>query len=146
MKKRGYGNASTMGGEAGDLIVVFKLAPHKIFKRKNFDLYIELPISYKTACLGGKVKIPTLDEPIDFTVPEGTQSGKTFIVRNKGIKSRSGLGDLYVTVVIEVPTRLSKSERKNLEKFDDEIEIKQYDKMKKYSDNMNSLYGVDVEK
>lgn len=146
MKKRGYGNASTMGGEAGDLIVVFKLAPHKIFKRKNFDLYIELPISYKTACLGGKVKIPTLDEPIDFTVPEGTQSGKTFIVRNKGIKSRSGLGDLYVTVVIEVPTRLSKSERKNLEKFDDELEIKQYDKMKKYSDNMNSLYGVDVEK
>ncbi|MBR6737863.1 MAG: molecular chaperone DnaJ [Clostridia bacterium] len=146
IKKRGYGDASNSGGEAGDLIVVFKLMPHKLFKRKNFDLYVELPISYKTACLGGKVKIPTLDDPIDFTVPDGTQSGKTFIVRGKGIKSRNGTGDLYVTVIVEVPTRLSRSERKTLEKFDDELEIKQYDKLKKYADNMSSLYGVDIEK
>ena len=139
--KRGYGNASTMGGESGDLIVVFKLSPHKIFKRKNFDLYVELPISFMTACLGGKVNIPTLDDVHEFTVPEGTQSGKTFIVRGKGIKTRNSVGDLYVTVVVEVPSKISKAAKKMLERFDDELEIKNYDKMKKYSDNMDSLYG-----
>lgn len=142
MVKRGYGNASTLGGEAGDLIVVFKLLPHKLFKRKNFDLYVELPITYKTACLGGKVKIPTLDDAIELNIPEGTQSGKTMIVRGKGIKTRNTTGDLYVTVVVEVPTKLSRSAKKAMEKFDDEVEVKQYDKLKRYKDSMNSLYGV----
>lgn len=146
MKKRGYGDASTVGGEAGDLIVVFKVLPHKIFKRKNYDLYVDLPISYKTAVLGGKVKIPTLDDAEELTIPECTQSGKTFIVRGKGIKSRLGTGDLYVTVNIEVPQKLSRQEKATLEKFDDAIEIKQYDKIKKFDNDMRSLYGVDYRK
>ena len=143
MRKRGYGNASTKGGESGDLIVVFNLLPHKIFKRKNFDLYVELPISYKVAVLGGKVKIPTIDEVVEFTVPECTQSGKTFILRGKGIKTRRTTGDMYVTVVVEVPSKLSREDRKNLEKFDDGIDKKRYDKLKKFSDDMSALYGVD---
>ena len=146
MKKRGYGNASTLGGESGDLIVVFKVLPHKIFKRKKFDLYIELPISYKLAVLGGKVKIPTLDDAVEFTIPEGTQSGKTFMVKNKGIKSRLASGDLYVTVVVEIPTKLSRSAKSELEKFDDKIESKQYEKIKKFEQDMQSLYGVDYRK
>ncbi len=143
MRKRGYGNASTKGGEAGDLIVVFNLLPHKIFKRKNFDLYVELPISYKVAVLGGKVKIPTLDDVVELTIPDGTQSGKTFILRGNGIKTRRTTGDMYVTVVVEIPTRLSREDRKNLEKFDNGIDKKRYDKLKKFSDDMSSLYGVD---
>ncbi len=143
MRKRGYGNASIKGGESGDLIVVFNLLPHKIFKRKNFDLYIELPISYKVAVLGGKVKIPTIDEVIEFTVPECTQSGKTFILRGKGIKTRRTTGDMYVTVVVEIPSKLSREDRKNLEKFDGGIDKKRYDKLKKFADDMSSLYGVD---
>ena len=146
MKKRGYGDASTTGGEAGDLIVVFKVLPHKIFKRKNYDLYIELPISFKLACLGGKVKIPTLDDAIEFTVPECTQSGKTIMVRGKGIKSRLGSGDLYVTVLVEVPQRLSRAERNALDKFDSEIDIKQYEKIRKFDNDMHTLYGVDYRK
>ena len=141
MRKRGFGNASTVGGEPGDLIVVFKLSPHKLFKRKNFDLYVEVPISFKTACLGGKVDIPTLDDAYELNIPEGTQSGKTMVIRGKGIKSRNGTGDLYVTIVVEVPTRITKAEKKALETFDDELDIKQYDKLKKYSDAMDSLYG-----
>ena len=117
-----------------------------MFKRKGFDLYVEIPISFKTACLGGKIQIPTLDDPIEHPIPEGTQSGKTFFVRGKGIRSKNGVGDLYVTVTIEVPTRISRSEKKALEKFDEELDIKQYDKLKKYADNMSSLYGVKVEK
>ncbi|MBQ3234665.1 MAG: molecular chaperone DnaJ [Clostridia bacterium] len=141
MRKRGFGNASTVGGEAGDLIVVFKLLPHKLFKRKNFDLYVEVPISFKTACLGGKVNIPTLDDVYELNIPEGTQSGKTMVIRGKGIKSRNGVGDLYVTIVVEVPTKITKVEKKALESFDGELELKQYDKLKKYSEAMDSLYG-----
>ncbi len=143
MVKRGYGQASTLGGEAGDLIVVFKLSPHKLFKRKNFDLYVELPISFKTACLGGKVSIPTLDDAYELNIPEGTQSGKIIIVRGKGIKTRNQTGDLYVTVVVEVPTKLSKSAKKTLDKFDEDLESKNYDKLKKYNDLMSAMFGVE---
>ena len=118
----------------------------KIFKRKNYDLYIELPISYKTAVLGGKVKIPTLDDAEELNIPEGTQNGKTFIVRGKGIKSRLGTGDLYVTVVIEIPQKLSRQEKAQLEKFDDSIDLKKYEKIKKFDSDMRSLYGVDYRK
>ncbi|MBR1868160.1 MAG: molecular chaperone DnaJ [Clostridia bacterium] len=141
MRKRGFGEASTMGGDPGDLIVVFKVAPHKLFKRKDFDLYLDLPIDFKTAALGGKVKVPTLDDVADLEIPEGTQSGKVFLVRGKGIAARRGTGNLYVTVNVEVPTKLSKAQKQKLMDFDSDVEIKQYDKMKKYSDGVQSLYG-----
>ncbi len=141
IQKRGFGDASATGGEAGDLIVVFKVLPHKIFKRKNYDLYVELPITYKTACLGGTVRIPTLDTVIDYNIPEGTQSGKTFVIRGKGIKSRMGTGDLYVTVVVEVPAKLTKAQKAELENLDETLDVKQYDKLKTYKANLSALYG-----
>ena len=141
MKKRGYGEASTMGGNPGDLIVVFKVAPHKIFKRKNYDLYVELPIDFKTAALGGKVKVPTLDNVTTLDIPEGTQTGKVFTIRGKGISSRMGSGNLYVTVTVEVPTKLSRAQKQRLMDFDSDMELKQYDKMKKFDDSVKSLYG-----
>ncbi len=143
MKKKGMGQAAPNGGVPGDLIIVFKVEPHKIFKRENFDLIVELPISYRTAVLGGTVKVPTIDDTFDFTVPEGTQSGQIFTVRGKGIRSaRGGTGNLILKVVVEIPTKLSRSQKKELEKLDDDIELKQYEKMKRYSDNVESLYGT----
>ena len=142
MTKSNYGQASKNGGAPGDLIVVFRVEPSKIFKRKKFDLYVDVPISYKTAVLGGKVKVPTLDEPFTYTIPEGTQSGKVFFVKGKGIKTNRGTGDLYITVKVEVPTKISKEQRKALEKFDESIELKQYSETKKYKDNIESAYGV----
>ena len=142
IKKRGYGQAAPNGGEPGSLIVVFKVEPHKIFERDNFDLKVTLPISYKLAALGGTIKIPTIDETFEFNIPEGTQNGQTFTFRGKGIKSaRGGTGNLLVKVLIEVPTKLSKAQRKQIEQMDDEIELKQYDKMRRYSDNVEALYG-----
>ena len=141
MKKRGYGEASTMGGSAGDLIVVFKVLPHKIFVRKNYDLYVNLPIDFKTAALGGKVKVPSIDNVTSLDIPEGTQSGKEFVLRGKGIKSRMRTGDLHVIVNVEVPTKLTRAQKQRLMDFDSDIEVKQYDKMKKYNDNVQSLYG-----
>lgn len=141
MKKAGYGEASPNGGPSGDLIIVFTVEPSKLFRRKQFDLYVDLPISYKTACLGGKVEVPLIDETMTYTIPEGTQSGKVFYVRGKGIRSSWGTGDLYIVVNVEVPTKLSKEQKKAIEKFDNEVEIKQYQKIRDYSDNMQSGYG-----
>jgi len=86
-----------------------------------------------------------LDDTFDFTVPEGTQSGTVFTLRGKGIKSaRGGVGNLILRVIVEVPTKLSKSQKKELEAFDDEMELKQCDRMRRYADHMESLYGEKV--
>ncbi len=142
MKKKGYGQAAHGGGVPGDLIIVFRVEPHKIFTRDKFDLRLELPISYKTAVLGGVVKVPTIDSTFEFTIPEGTQNGEVFTVRGRGIKSaRNGTGNLLIRVRIEIPTKLSKEQKKQLEKWDESVDLKQCERMKKYSDNMGALYG-----
>lgn len=142
MKKKGMGQAAPNGGVPGDLIVVFRVEPHKIFVRDNFDLKVDLPISFKTAALGGVVKVPTVDETFDFTIPEGTQNGQVFTIRGKGIKSaRGGTGNLILRVLVEIPTKLSRDQKKEIEKLDADIDLKQYDRMKKYSDNVEALYG-----
>lgn len=143
VRKKGFGNASTQGGVPGDLIVVFRVEPHKIFKRKDKDLYIELPVSFKTAALGGKIKVPGIDETFEYLVPEGTQSGTVFCVRGKGLKTRTGTGNLYITVIVEVPSKLSKEQKKILDELDKSVEIKQCSKMKQFRDNMQAMYGKD---
>ena len=141
MKKRGMGQA-VQGGTPGDLIILFRVEPHKIFVRDRFDLRVDLPISYKTAALGGTVKVPTIDDTFEFNIPEGTQSGTVFTLRGKGIKSaRNGTGNLILRVIVEVPAKLSREQRRELEKWDSDVEIKQYDKMKRYADNVETLYG-----
>ncbi|MCI8343976.1 MAG: molecular chaperone DnaJ [Clostridia bacterium] len=143
IKKRGYGQASTEGGAPGDLIVVFRVEPHKLFQRKNMDLYVDLPIPFITAALGGTVKVPDIDDAFDYQIPEGTQSGTTFTVRGKGLKTRNGTGNLYLRVFVEVPTKLSREQKQTLSAAGDSFEIKQFDKAKKYADNMGALYGKD---
>ena len=144
MRKRGYGQASTEGGEAGDLIVVFRVEPHRLFERKNMDLYVDLPIPFRTAALGGTVKVPDLDDAFDYTIPEGTQSGTTFTVRGKGIKTRTGTGNLYLRVFVEMPTRLTKEQKRALEAATADFDVKQYEKSKQYSDRLSALYGKDA--
>ncbi len=141
IRKVGFGEASKNGGPAGDLIIVMKVEPSKIFNRKNFDLYVKVPISFKMATLGGKVKIPLIDETIDYTIPEGTQSGKRFFVRGKGIKTNRGTGDLYIDIIVEVPTRLTRAQKKALEEFDKDSDFKQTPEMKDYKDKLESMYG-----
>ena len=142
MRKKGYGNAVT-GGVPGDLIVVFRVEPHKLFKRKEKDLYIELPISYKIAALGGKVRVPGIDDSFEYLIPEGTQSGTTFCVRGKGLKTRVGTGNMYITVQVEVPTKLTRDQKKELEEMDAGLDVKQSAKMRAFRDNMQAMYGVD---
>ena len=67
------------------MYVEFRIEPHKIFVRENFDLFVDLPISFKTAALGGVINVPGLDDTFEFTIPEGTQNGQVFTIRGKGI-------------------------------------------------------------
>ena len=143
IRKKGYGQASSKGGAPGDLIVIFRVESHKIFKRKERDLYVELPVSFKTAALGGTVKVPGIDEPFEDLSPEGTQSGTVFCVRGKGIKTRTGTGNMYITVVVEVPSKLTREQKREIEQFDAETDMKQTAKMRAFRDNMQAMYGVD---
>ena len=141
IRKRGFGQAGVDGGAAGDLIVVFRVEPHKIFTRKNMDLYVDLPIPFATAALGGTVKVPDIDDVFEYQIPEGTQSGATFTVRGKGLKTRNGTGNLYLRVFVEVPTKLSKEQKKKLSEAAELFEVKQFEKTRKYAHNFSALYG-----
>lgn len=146
IKKRGYGMASTNGGQAGDLIIVFKVLPHKMFSRENMDLFVNVPISYKTACLGGKIKVPGINEMHELDIPEGTQSGTVFVLRGRGIHSRFGIGDLKVTVNVEIPVRMDKKEREAIQASEDGVDMRNRPQLKKYAKDCDELYGVDVTK
>ena len=143
IRKKGYGHAAPNGGEAGDLIVVFRVEPHKFFKRKDKDLYIELPVSFATAALGGKVLVPGLDEPFEYLIPEGTQSGTVFCVRGKGLKTRLGTGNMYITVSVEIPAKLTREQKSALQEFDAGVDMRQTAKMRAFRDNVQAMYGVD---
>ena len=142
LKKRGMGQASTKGGPPGDLIVKFKIAPHRLFTRKNMDLYVDLPVPYATAALGGVIKVPDADSTFDYTIPEGTQSGTVFTLAGKGIKSKNGTGSLFIRVIVEVPVKPSRDQRKAMEDEIKGFDIKQYEKARAFSDAMDALYGV----
>lgn len=142
IRKVGFGQSSKNGGPAGDLIIVIKVEGNKLLRRKNFDLYVDVPISITTAVLGGKVKIPLIDDVLEYTIPEGTQSGKIFFVRGKGIKTARGTGDLYIQVSVEIPTKISREQKKILEHLEKETDISKNPKMKEFRENMEKMYGT----
>ncbi len=143
IRRKGYGETPDYGGEPGDLLIYFKVKPHKIFKRKNFDLYVTVPISFKTACFGGKVLIPSLDKPFEYSIPEGIQGGKVICIKGKGIKNRNKYGDMFVTVQVETPVKLSHKQKEEISRLCDELENKQHPLMNSYKDNMGKDFGVD---
>ncbi len=116
----GNGEPGTNGGPPGDLYVEIHIKPHTVFQREGDDLHCEMPISFVKAALGGEIEVPTLNGKASFTIPEGTQSGKTFRLRNKGIKGvRSGYaGDLFCHVLIETPVKLTEKQKDMLRDFE----------------------------
>ena len=92
---------------------------HSIFERDGKHLYCEAPITFMDASLGGEIQIPTLDGKVKIKIPEGTQTGKLFRLRGKGmpVLRRSVFGDLYIRVVTQIPASLSKRQREILEEF-----------------------------
>jgi len=104
----------------GDLYVVIHVHPHKLFQREDFDLYLDYPIPFSKAALGGIVEVPTLEKKIELKIPPGTPSHTVFRLKNQGIKKLHGFGkgDQYVRVIINVPKSLSRKQKKLLEEFD----------------------------
>ena len=120
IRSGGNGEPGVNGGPPGDLYVEIRVKEHSVFQRDGDDLHCEIPISIITAALGGKVEVPTLAGRAEIELPEGTQSGKTFRLRAKGIKGvRSSYpGDLYVHVMVETPVRLNDKQKKLLRELD----------------------------
>lgn len=146
MRKRGFGQAAGNGGENGDLYIYFRIEPHKMLRRQDRDLYVTVPISYKTAVLGGKIQVPGIDDTLELNIPECTPSGTKFCIRGKGVRTVHGTGNLYVTVEIDIPSKLSRQQVKKLEDFESDVPLKNCDKMFRYADNVSALYGKKVDK
>ncbi|MGH6728415.1 MAG: DnaJ C-terminal domain-containing protein [Pseudolabrys sp.] len=92
-------------GKAGDALITVHVAPHPLFKPEGADLRLDLPITLYEAALGGKIRVPTLDGAVELAIPAGTNSGRTFRLNGKGLKSKSVAGDLLATVRIMLPER-----------------------------------------
>lgn len=120
IRSSGNGEPGTNGGPSGDLYVEIHIKPHSVFKREGDDLHCEMPISFVKATLGGEIEVPTLSGKVSFTIPEGTQSGKTFRLKAKGIKGvRSGYaGDLFVHMAVETPVKLTEKQKDLLREFE----------------------------
>src|SRR5246127_4223350 len=112
----GLGEAGAFGGPAGDLYVVLHVKEHSFFERESNDLHCVVPISFSQAALGTEIMVPTLEGEHKLKVPEGTQSGTSFRIRNKGVPvlNGHGKGDLYVEVRIQTPAKLAKRQRELL--------------------------------
>ena len=108
IRSAGNGEPGTNGGPAGDLYIEIRLAKHDIFERDGDDLHCQVPVGFTTAALGGEIEVPTLAGKAGIDIPDGTQHGKTFRLRGKGIKGvRSSYpGDLYCHIAIETPVKL----------------------------------------
>ena len=117
----GEGEAGLRGGPSGDLYIFMSVRPHQFFQREGADLYCSVPVSMTTAALGGKFDVTTLDGTKSrVTIPEGTQSGKQFRLKGKGmpVMRSSQTGDLYIQILIETPQKLTKRQRELLQEFE----------------------------
>lgn len=132
---RGQGNAGTNGGPAGNLIISVSVRDHKIFERDGYNIYCEINLNFAEAALGAEIEVPTLEEPIKYTIPEGTQTGTMFTVKGKGIPyvRTKGRGDLLFRVIVETPKNLTSEQKNLLKQFGESLGKKRgiFDKFKK---------------
>ncbi|MDF2950680.1 MAG: chaperone protein DnaJ [Anaerocolumna sp.] len=118
---REKGEPGTNGGERGDLLVEISVSRHPIFQRQDYDIYSTAPISFAQAALGGDVRISTVDGDVLYNVKPGTQTDTKVRLRGKGVptlRNKQVRGDHYVTLVVQVPTKLSNEQRELLQKYD----------------------------
>lgn len=143
LRLSGLGEASTTGGPNGDLYIFVRVKAHPIFERMDDDIVCEVPISYTIATLGGEIKIPTLEGELKMKVPAGTQTGKVFKLREKGMPSTRGYknGDQLVKVIVEVPVNLNEKQKELLEAFEASLKDKNYKMKKTFFDKLKDLFA-----
>jgi molecular chaperone DnaJ len=125
MRLSGEGQPGVNGGPHGDLYVFMKVKPHAFYERQDSDLHCTIPINIAQAALGAEIEVPTLESRMKLKVPEGTQNGAQFRIRNKGVPvlNSGNRGDLYVHIDIKVPTRLNREQRKLMEQLRETLPV-----------------------
>lgn len=139
----GQGNVGSNGGPNGDVMVEVYIRKHPIFQRNGMDVYCEVPISFAQAALGGEIEVPTLDGKIIYEIPEGTQTGREFVLNEKGIPDVSNprrRGRHRFTVVVETPTKLTKEQKELLRQLEGTMESKSSPKRKKFFDTLKDFF------
>ena len=140
---RGMGDAGANGGPAGDVIVMVTVRPSEVFQRDGYDVWVTVPITYSQAVLGDSITVPSIDGKVEYTVPEGTQSGTTFRLRGKGIQylNGRGRGDMYVKCEVEIPKKLNKAQRDALKKFEGTLKEENYEKRKGFFKKLKDMFA-----
>ena len=141
VRVRGEGCVGANGGPNGDLLVEIYIKRHPIFQRSDRDVLCEVPISFTQAALGAKILVPTLDGKVEYDLPEGTQTGREFVLRDRGIPEVNNprrRGNHRFTVVVETPTRLTKEQKELLRQLEGSIE--ETPKIKKFFDNLKDFF------
>jgi molecular chaperone DnaJ len=139
----GKGEAGMKGGDAGDLYVVIYVKEHRLFVRDHFDLHCAVPVPMEIAALGGEVQVPTIDGFAKLKIAAGTESGKVFRLRGKGVPEPKGRGrgDLHVRIQIEVPPRLSMAQKKILKDYRDTVREADYPVSEKFREQAKEFFA-----
>ena len=143
VRVRGEGNVGSNGGINGDLLVEIYIKRHAIFSREDFDVLCEVPITFTQAALGAEIEVPTIDGKVKYDIPEGTQTGKEFVLRDKGIPEVGNprrRGNHRFTVVVETPTRLSREQKELLRQLDATLDRNETPKIKKFFDTVKDFF------
>ena len=124
LRVAGEGEGGVYGGATGDLYVVIHVRNHAVFQRDGLDIMCEIPISFCVAALGGIIEVPTISGKAKLKVPEGAQNGTVLRMKGKGIPSLRGgkRGDQHIRIFVEIPQKLTKSQKEKLQQFNDECE------------------------
>ncbi|HRH45252.1 MAG TPA: molecular chaperone DnaJ [Pyrinomonadaceae bacterium] len=141
LRVNGEGEGGTNGGQSGDLFVVIHVADHQEFERQGANLYSSAPISFSQAALGAEIKVKTLDGEQDLKIPQGTQTGTVFRLKEQGmpILGGRGKGDLFVAVTLVTPKHLTKEQRQLFEQLS-EIEDLEF-KDESFMDKVRNIFG-----
>ena len=143
VRVRGEGCVGSNGGPNGDLLVEILIKRHPIFTRQDYTVLCEIPISFTQAALGGEIQVPTLDGKVTYEIPEGTQTGTTFTLREKGIpmvNNPKRRGDQRFTVVVETPTRLTRDQKELLRQLEEGLDKKSTPKGKKFFETLKDFF------
>ena len=142
IKLSGQGEMGAKGGPRGDLYIIVNVKNHSVFERNGFDVLLDLPITFVQAALGDEIEVPTIDGKVKYTIPEGTQTGTTFRLREKGIPKLRGnsRGDQYVTVIIETPKKLSEDQKELLRDFSKACGKEVHEKKKTFGQKVENFF------
>ena len=139
----GEGGPGVFGGPNGNLFLLLDVQPHKFFKRRENDIILNLDINVAQAVLGAEIEVPTIDGDEKLKIPAGTQAGKVFHIKGKGVPHlrRSGRGNQLVIVNVEIPSKLTKEQRELFEKLAESLGTTVHPKEKGFIDWLNDAFG-----